>query len=362
MRNPLVSELIFPRPLGILAGLLTVLVAIGCNDPITASSFSFGLDLPDPPDPSYGLSFPSPAAVEIPVGDTFQLTATFLDASGGPTEMPTVVVYSGPPPRWRSDNVGVATVADGLVRGIAVGSTRIWVTAEGFAGSGSTEVTVVPSYGGNDDGGNVDDGRILIDASHGCGIWWFPQVGPFVPEEDHQGRAFAEYLRSRGYVVDELPPGTLITDSQLAPYKYVIRFDAFTEYRSSELDAYGRFVERDATLLLVSGQQATSPGDGLAEALGVTFTGNLTGVLTRYVEHPITDGIASGSTYQNGAIATAFNSDEIEILAWVNDTVPVMGVIRSHEAKVFFSGIAFPFLDVPQPLVDNLLGLGFDLP
>ena len=202
----------------------------------------------------------------------------------------------------------------------------------------------------------------MIDASHGGGVWWFPQISPFLPEADHQGRALAGYLRNRGYVVDELPRGTSISDDLLTSYKYVIRFGEFGEYRSSELAAYGRFVEREATLILLSGHQATSPGDGLAEALGVTFTGDLTGVLTRYAAHPITAGVGSGTTYQNGAIATAFNSDEVEIIAWVNDTVPVMGVIRSHAAKIFFSGDTGLFLNVSQPLVDNLLGWGFDLP
>ena len=289
----------------------------------------------------------SPVIAEIPVGGTQQFTATFLTIEGDRLDQPAT---------WSSRNSAVATISlSGLVTGVAPGIATITATRSSATKTNLATVTVAG-------GGDAGDRRILIDASHGGGVWWFPQVSPFVAEEDHQGRAFAEYLRSRGYVVDELPRGTLISDSQLASYKYVIRVGDFTEYRSSELAAYERFVERDATLILLSGHQATSPGDGLAEALGVTFTGDLTGVLTRYAAHPITAGVGSGTTYQNGAIATAFNSDEVEIIAWVNDTVPVMGVIRSHEAKIFFSGTAFPFLNVSQPLVDNLIRWGFDLP
>src|SRR4051812_3075191 len=48
-------------------------------------------------------------------------------------------------------------------------------------------------------------GSVLVDASHDGGAWWFPQGGVtaagFKPDSAHQGRALADYLRSRGYTV-----------------------------------------------------------------------------------------------------------------------------------------------------------------
>ena len=58
-------------------------------------------------------------------------------------------------------------------------------------------------------------GRILIDASHDGGVWWFPQSGNFSENQPHQGRLLADYLRSHGFGVDEIPRGTVLTSDQL---------------------------------------------------------------------------------------------------------------------------------------------------
>ena len=201
--------------------------------------------------------------------------------------------------------------------------------------------------------------RILIDASRDGGVWWFPQAGPFFPEEDHQGRALAEYLRGLGYEVEELPRGVQITDSLLVNYKYVIRAAEWGSYRGSELAAYGRFVERETTLILLSDHRKTDPSDELAEMLGVTFTGFLGGSVNRFATHAITNDVWGG-LYYDGAVATSFNTNDVEVIAWVDYNQPVMGVINSHVAKIFFSGDTNIFQSVPQPLVDNLVSWGFD--
>src|SRR3954453_17646048 len=51
---------------------------------------------------------------------------------------------------------------------------------------------------------------ILVDASKDGGTWWFPQAPPFFSDlADHQGKAIADYLRSVGYQIDELPRGAV---------------------------------------------------------------------------------------------------------------------------------------------------------
>lgn len=205
---------------------------------------------------------------------------------------------------------------------------------------------------------SVLETRILVDASHDGGVWWFPQSGPFSSEGDHQGRALAEYLRGWGYEVEELPRGTLITDSLLAGYKYVFRASEWGTYRPSELEAYSRFVERETTLILLSDHRQTDPNDELAESLGVMFTGFQEGFVSRFAAHAITEGVAAAFWY-TGAVATAVDPGAVEILVWVNDTIPAMGLIHAQNAKVFFSGDTNIFQTVPQPLVDNLIRWGF---
>ena len=71
-----------------------------------------------------------------------------------------------------------------------------------------------------DTSGNPDntiniETAILIDASHDGGVWWFPQANVFSSTKDHQGKALADYLRSKGFDVDELPRGTTVTSDIL---------------------------------------------------------------------------------------------------------------------------------------------------
>ncbi len=57
---------------------------------------------------------------------------------------------------------------------------------------------------------------------------------------------------------------------------------------------------------------------------------------------------------------TAFDTDEVEVLGWINDDLPAMGVLHSKTAKIFFCGDTNLFQILPQPLTDNLIrwGLG----
>lgn len=80
-------------------------------------------------------------------------------------------------------------------------------------------------------------GRILVDASHDGGVWWFPQAGTFYSDSAHQGKELADYLRSLGYEVTEVPRGWEVTDSLLSSFTMVIRTGEWGSYRDSELDA-----------------------------------------------------------------------------------------------------------------------------
>jgi len=79
----------------------------------------------------------SPAAGDLAVGETMQLTATLKDSAGNP--------LTGPPVRWESSDITVATVSNaGLVTGVAPGAATITATSEGTDGSAAIAVTVIP--------------------------------------------------------------------------------------------------------------------------------------------------------------------------------------------------------------------------
>jgi hypothetical protein len=74
----------------------------------------------------------SPGTVELQAGGTETLSATALGARGSPLD--------GRQLDWRSSDPAVATVADGVVRGIAPGSATITATTEGRTGRASVTV------------------------------------------------------------------------------------------------------------------------------------------------------------------------------------------------------------------------------
>ena len=67
--------------------------------------------------------------------------------------------------------------------------------------------------------------------------------------------------------------------------------------------------------------------------LGVTFGGVVDGVVTRVAPHPATYGVL-GVRYGVGAAVTSFDSARVEILEWLDNTVPVMRIVGSRTAHL----------------------------
>src|SRR5512134_2965490 len=79
--------------------------------------------------------FVAPDSLEVGVGQSTQLSAVAIDEDG--------IAYVGVPTVWSAQHPAVATVSqDGLVAGVAVGTTTITATASGFTAMAT--VTVAP--------------------------------------------------------------------------------------------------------------------------------------------------------------------------------------------------------------------------
>ena len=200
-------------------------------------------------------------------------------------------------------------------------------------------------------------GRILVDASHDGGVWWFPQTYPFDPQLDHQGRALAEYFRQRGYTVDELGRGRVVTDSILRGYPVVIRAGKFGAYQEAELDAYEAYLSCETTLILLGEFLRDGQTDPVAERLGLHFGGLYRGTVTDFGAHPITEGVTS-VPYLTGSALLDFDPDRVTVLGRL-DGLPVFGLLHGFAARVFFMGDTNTLEIVPQPLVANLMAWGF---
>ena len=81
-------------------------------------------------------------SVTVAIGDTVSLTATVYDIRGTP--MDRYRLPNGQVLVWATSNVNIATVADGLVRGVGPGRAIISASAGGQIGA--ARVGVVPPH------------------------------------------------------------------------------------------------------------------------------------------------------------------------------------------------------------------------
>ena len=196
---------------------------------------------------------------------------------------------------------------------------------------------------------------ILVDASKDGGVWWFPQspVTGFSATNHHQGTALADYFRSLGYQVDELPRGAIITSELLDKYSKVIRPSAFFSYSTEEIKAYTSFLSRSSSLLLVSDHLTNTVNDALSASLGLVFEGAYWGPITSFQPHAITSGVTS-LDYNAGSVLRSWDPSKITVLGYQTTGVAAMGIVNHPSSKIFFMGDLNGIEQVPQPFMSNL--------
>lgn len=218
--------------------------------------------------------------------------------------------------------------------------------------------------------------KILIDASHDGGGWWFPQYEAtgFDPDQYHQGQDFANILRGKGFEVSELGRGKELTEEMFFGHYIVIRVGGFQAYTANELQVYTNLLDRGMNLVFFTDHKKYDAVDELGDHLGLEFKGIANGTITTFAEHEITTNLESLSYIAGSVLMNANENPNIEVLGWLGENeyadlnfndvqdenepvgAPVMGVLTYPNSRIFFIGDMNGIEVRPQPFIDNLIG------
>jgi len=217
--------------------------------------------------------------------------------------------------------------------------------------------------------------KILIDASHDGGVWWFPQseATGFDKDQWHQGKAFADLLREKGFHVDELGRGPELTEKMFFGYYIIIRANGFQAYTKQELQVYSNLIKRGTNMVFFTDHKKYDPVDELGDQLGLKFVGSATGKISRLIPHMITENILSIDYIAGSALINVDINPDIEVLGALGEEdyvdlnfnqirdinepagLPVMGILHYPGSNIFFIGDMNGLQVMPQPFIDNLI-------
>lgn len=216
--------------------------------------------------------------------------------------------------------------------------------------------------------------KIIVDASHDGGVWWYPQSEQtgFNADEWHQGKPFADMLRAKGFEVTELGRGIELNDEMFFGHYIVIRASGFSAYTEKELAVYSRLLERGMNLVFFTDHKIHDRKDELGDHLGIRFEGIADGHVATFKPHQITQNLLPFEYGVGSVLANSDQNKNIEVLGWLgadnfadlnfngireeNEPLapPVMGVLHYPKSRIFFMGDQNSFQFQPQPFIDNL--------
>lgn len=198
--------------------------------------------------------------------------------------------------------------------------------------------------------------KIVVDASKDGGTWWAPQKeGALDPKGEHQGKRLAEYLRSRGWEVEEIGRGEDISE-RLKGAVIVIRANCASDYKESEVRAYRDFVTGGGSVLLLRGfvREDAANADKVAKEFGITFSKTVkAATIKRWGKLPLTEGLDL-LKYNVGSVVTESPKGTFP-LAYLDDDQLVGGLVKQGKGKVLFLSTIFALLPVPRAFIDRIL-------
>ena len=217
--------------------------------------------------------------------------------------------------------------------------------------------------------------KIIIDASHDGGVWWYPQYEDtgFDPNSAHQGQAFANILREKGFEVDELGRSAELTEEMFSGYYIVIRAGGFEPYSANEINVYTQLLCQGMNMVFMTDHKCYVQGDAVENLLGLEFSAVASGSITKLKTHLITENMSSLDYGAGSVLINAARNPDIEVLGWLGEddyadmncngvkdnnepsAPPVMGILNYPKGHIFFIGDVNGLEFMPQPFIDNLI-------
>jgi hypothetical protein len=202
---------------------------------------------------------------------------------------------------------------------------------------------------------NFSCNNILIDASHDGGVWWFPQSSSFDQNAEHQGKNLAQYLRDKGFRVDELPRGQKLSHELLKNYAVILRANGFEAYQQEEVEAYSKALDAGVVLMFFTDHKKYDVRDELAELLDVEFTGVVDGTVATFSDHSVVKDLEPFKYMVGSVLTNTEKNKNIQPIGWLSDGSPVMGILHHPKSSIFLMGDLNAIEFATQPLADRLL-------
>jgi hypothetical protein len=197
--------------------------------------------------------------------------------------------------------------------------------------------------------------KVIIDASKDGGAWWFPQAREgFDPQKEHQGKRLADYLRSSGWEVTEIPRGESPV-GKLNDDSIVVRMNFSEHYDREEAVAYKKFVKNGGRLLLTNGyvREGEEDQDLVARAFGIRFKGTVEArEIKRWGVHRLTNGLKP-LPFHVGSIVTRSPKATVP-LAYLDNKRLVMGIVPYGKGRIIFLSFFYTLLEVHQPFTERI--------
>lgn len=217
--------------------------------------------------------------------------------------------------------------------------------------------------------------KILVDASHDGGVWWFPQspLTGYNQALPHQGQKFANILRQKGFEVNELGRNAELTEEMFFGHYIIIRANGFQAYTQKEIKVYSNLLKRGTNMVFFTDHKKYDPVDEIGDLLGLKFAGLANGKITRLEPHIITENITSIDYVAGSVLINIDENSAIQVLGALREEdyvdlnfngikddnepggLPVMGIVHYPKSSIFFIGDMNGLEIIPQPFIDNLI-------
>lgn len=159
---------------------------------------------------------------------------------------------------------------------------------------------------------------ILINASKGGGVWWYPQYPDYNPNLPHQGKSTVDSLKSYEFSVYEIGRGEFVDMNDYHVSGLLIIPGSYRTFSDIEIQQILDFLNSGGNLLILVDH---NPKNSLTHALNLDFQPiNFGGATVEYESHPISEGLEP-NMFLVGVSAITNSEEGINVIARLEKSV-----------------------------------------